>query len=245
MSGHEPVWSQNRVRAILDGHDAVVGRRVAFALPGLIALSVVSTAIDTMDNLSGTVRTVLAMEEMVVATAFLLEYGARIYAAPRRLSYILSPLGIIDLLAVLPSLLALGYDVRALRALRVLRVFGLLKMVRYLKVFERLVVSIRSVGDELVIFLVVALIVLYLCATGIYYLEHEAQPEVFGSIPAAMWWAVVTLTTVGYGDAYPVTTGGRIFTGFILLLALGVISVPTGLVASALAEHRARERNVD
>lgn len=99
--------------------------------------------------------------------------------------------------------------------------------------------------EEVVLFLAMTLILLYLAAVGIYYFENEAQPETFASVFHCLWWAVATLTTVGYGDVYPITVGGRLFTFAILLIGLGVISVPAGLVASALARARQLEESVD
>ena len=98
-----------------------------------------------------------------------------------------------------------------------------------------------SIKEELVLFGVTALIILYLSSVGIYYFENPAQPEVFSSVFSSMWWAVITLTTVGYGDVYPVTVGGRIFTTLILMVGLGVVAVPTGLFASALS--KVKEKN--
>ena len=95
--------------------------------------------------------------------------------------------------------------------------------------------------EEIVLFLGVALMVIYFAAVGAYFFEHEAQPEAFASVFHSLWWAVVTLTTVGYGDVYPVTLGGRIFTFFVLIAGLGIVSVPAGLMASALAQARAME----
>lgn len=227
-----------RLQAILDGTDPRVGRRVAFALQALILLSVLALAVETMPSIGPGLRRALAAFEGVVVAIFLGEYLVRLYAAPSRLRYALSPLGLVDLLAILPSILALGFDARALRVLRVLRVLRLLKLTRYVRALDRLSRALRRVAAELAVFAGIALMVLFLCATGIYYLENEAQPEAFSSIPQSMWWAVITLTTVGYGDVYPVTAGGRVFTGFILLLALGIIAVPTGLVSSALATER-------
>ena len=232
-----------RIQAILDGEDHRFGRRIAFALQGCILVSVVSIALDTLPDLDPFWSGVLMVEEWVIVTVFTLEYLARIYAAPNRLGYIFSFFGIIDLFSILPSLLMLGFDMRAMRALRAFRVFGLLKVVRYMRAVDRLAAALRSIAEELVVFAGIAVVVLYLCATAMYYLEHDAQPEAFSSIPQAMWWAVITLTTVGYGDVTPITTGGRIFTGFILMLALGIIAVPTGLVASALARERHEHRD--
>ena len=97
--------------------------------------------------------------------------------------------------------------------------------------------------EEVVLFLCAAGIVLYLAAVGIYYFENETQPKVFASVFHSLWWAVSTLTTVGYGDVYPVTLGGKIFTFFVLLIGLGIVSVPAGLVASALSKAREMEEN--
>ena len=95
------------------------------------------------------------------------------------------------------------------------------------------------------VFLGIAVMLIYLSAVGIYYFEHDAQPDLFASVFHSLWWAVVTLTTVGYGDAFPVTLGGRIFTFAVLMAGLGIVAVPTGLLASALARVREEERDGD
>ena len=92
--------------------------------------------------------------------------------------------------------------------------------------------------EELVLFGATALITLYLASVGVHYFESKAQPEAFGSVFHSLWWAIVTLTTVGYGDVYPITLGGRIFTFFVLIIGLGIVAVPTGLFASALSKAR-------
>lgn len=240
--GLDPLTSRRRLRVLLDGEDPVHGRRVAFAIQGLILLSVVSIGIETLPNLPEIWRRVLFVEEIVVLALFTVEYALRIYSAPRRLAYVFSPLGIIDFLAIAPSIVFLGVDTRAVRALRLLRVLRLLKLTRYVAAFRRLGRAVASIRDELLVFAGIAAVVLYLCASAIYYFEHAAQPDAFASIFHAMWWAVVTLTTVGYGDVYPVTAGGRLFTGVVLVLALGIIAVPTGLIASALAAEQERAK---
>jgi len=234
-----------RMHAILDGDDPSWGRTFAVAIQTIIVLSCVAIAIETLpDNPLWLDRGLLGFE-LVVVSIFTVEYVARVWSAPNRLRYVFSVFGVVDLLSILPTLLLVGYDLHALRALRLVRVLRLFKLVRYVKAFERLARAFRSVLAELVVFAGLASIVLFLCASAIYWFENEAQPEVFASIPHSMWWAVVTLTTVGYGDAYPVTAGGRIFTGVMLLIALGIIAVPTGLVASALSSERVREAEGD
>lgn len=96
--------------------------------------------------------------------------------------------------------------------------------------------------EELIVFGAAALIIFYLASVGIYFFENEAQPQNYGSVFSSMWWAVATLTTVGYGDVYPITAGGRIFTFFVLITGLGVVAVPTGLIASALSQARDEEK---
>ena len=109
---------------------------------------------------------------------------------------------------------------------------------RYSQALSRLGIALKLAKEELLLFLAMSLVVIYLAAVGIYYFEQSAQPEAFASVPHAMWWAVATLTTVGYGDLYPVTAGGKIFTFIILIVGLGLVAVPAGIVASALAKAR-------
>lgn len=107
-------------------------------------------------------------------------------------------------------------------------------MVRYNQAFTNLKNSFRSIKEELVIISSIAIIVIYISSVGIYYFENEVQPEVFSSIFHSLWWSIATLTTVGYGDIYPVTTGGKIFTSIVVIVGIGIVSVPAGLIASAL-----------
>ena len=136
------------------------------------------------------------------------------------------------------NFLALGIDMRSLRALRMLRLFRLFKLVRYNNAIERFARAFAIAREEIVVFAVVTVILLFFSGIGIYYFEHEAQPDVFSSIFHSLWWAMVTLTTVGYGDMVPITAGGRIFTFFMLLIGLGIVAVPAGLLAAALNKVR-------
>ncbi|MEM9223044.1 MAG: ion transporter [Pseudomonadota bacterium] len=232
-----------RIRLILDGKDPTFGRSVALSIQVLILVSVVSVAVETLPGLPEVWRRFLFMEELVIVAIFTVEYGLRVYSArsPRR--YIFSAFGIIDLLSIAPTLLFAGYDLRAVRVLRVLRILRLLKFMRYTRALNRLSRALREVADELIVFAASAAVMLYLCATALWIFEHEAQPDAFASIPHALWWAIVTFTTVGYGDVYPITTGGKIFTGVMLLLALGIVAVPTGLIATALSDIRKHSKD--
>lgn len=157
------------------------------------------------------------------------------------MKYIFSFYGIIDLVSILPFYLTVSLDLRSLRAFRLLRLLRLFKAVRYMKAVERYKNAVYSIRSELLIFISATIFLIYLSSIGIYYFENTAQPEVFSSVFDCMWWSVATLTTVGYGDVYPITLGGRIFTFFILMIGLSVVAVPAGLFATALQNAHLEE----
>lgn len=207
----------------------------------LIFLCLIDFALETLPNLSETQLFWIKAFETFSIIVFTIEYIIRIWGSRPRKGYIFSFFGVIDLLAILPFYLGLGFDLRNLRALRMLRLFRILKLARYSKAMRRFHRAFVISKEEIVLFLITAFIMLYLAGMGIYYFEHAAQPEVFRSMFDGLWWAVATLTTVGYGDAYPITAGGKVFTFVILIIGLGIIAVPTGMVASALAKARQEE----
>ncbi|NND94906.1 MAG: ion transporter, partial [Flavobacteriales bacterium] len=129
-------------------------------------------------------------------------------------------------------------DLRSLRAFRVFRIFRALKLIRYNRALHRFHVAAGIVKEEIILFFIVTGILIFLSASGMYFFENEAQPETFSSIFHSLWWAIVTLTTVGYGDVFPITLGGKIFTFFVLIVGIGVVTVPAGLVATALGKAR-------
>ena len=153
-----------------------------------------------------------------------------------RIKYMLTPLALVDLIAIAPFYLSfyVALDLRFLRCLRLLRLF---KLARYSPALGALLDVIQKEAAALLAAVVVLLLLLVMSAVGIYMLETEVQPEAFGSIPGAMWWAIATLTTVGYGDVVPVTTGGKILGGLIGLLGIGMIALPAAIMASGFAEN--------
>ena len=165
----------------------------------------------------------------------------RVLVTKKPLRYIFSFYGIIDILAILPFYLNRFLDLRFLRAFRVFRIFRALKLIRYNKALNRFSVAFKIVKEELVLFFIVILIMLFIVSAGIYSFENEAQPEIFKSVFHSGWWSIVTLTTVGYGDVYPITLGGKIFTFFVLMIGIGVVAVPAGLVGTALSKARELE----
>lgn len=205
----------------------------------LILFSVVSFSLETLPGLSPSFLAALEYSEIFIVAVFTAEYSWRLYRAESRIGFATSFYGLVDLLAILPFYLMLAFDLRALRLLRMLRLLRILKLARYNAALSRMKQALIQAKEELVISVVALGIVIYLAAFGIYQLEHAAQPEKFVTIVDALWWAVSTVTTVGYGDIYPITAGGRFLTFVILIVSLGLVAVPTGIFASALFSVRA------
>tara|TARA_R110001599_G_scaffold353231_1_gene591114 strand:+ start:198379 stop:199119 length:741 start_codon:yes stop_codon:yes gene_type:complete len=210
----------------------------------LILFSTVCFSLETLPNLRPLTREFLYYSEVAVVAIFTAEYLYRVYVAKNRLKFIFSFYGLVDLLAILPFYLATAVDLRTLRLVRLLRLARLLKLVRYHRAIARLGKAFMLAREELIIFTVGTLIFLYLAAVGIYYFENTVQPDKFRSIFDSLWWAVTSLTTVGYGDIYPVTVGGRVFSFIVLMLGLGLVAMPTGIMASALTSIR-RQQGAD
>ena len=182
--------------------------------------------------------------DIIFLVLFSIEYILRVYIEPRKRDFILSFYGLVDLLAILPSLFLLpGF--RVLRVLRFLRVFRIFKATRFILAVDRLTAALRQIQQEILALVILSLMLVYLAACGIHYFEREVQPEKFGSILDSMWWAVVTLTTVGYGDVFPITPGGKIFTAFVTLIGVGLIAIPSGLLASVLTEARVEREQLE
>jgi voltage-gated potassium channel len=229
------------LKQIVENTDCKAGLVFDIAVQFMVVLSLLAYAIETLPNLHPRVHTVLDWFEIASVLVFALEYALRLWVADSRVRYLFSFFGIIDLLAILPFFIGLGWDTRSIRIFRLLRVFLIFKLARYSRAIRRFHVALQIAKEEIILFLIVTLILIYLASIGIYSFESEAQPQTFGSVFHCMWWAVATLTTVGYGDVYPITVGGKIFTFVILLLGLGFISVPAGLIASALSKARQLE----
>ena len=229
-----------RVQAALDGRDPRFGARILWGLYAVIILSAAVITLESMQSLPPLVHRLLGWAEFVILGVFAGEYLLRLWAAPSRWRYVLSFWGIVDLLAVLPGLLLLQPQTQSLRVLRLMRVFRLLKLLRLRRASRRLEDALRASREELILFTAVAILVLFVASVGIHAFEHEAQPEKFGSIPKCMWWALATLSTVGYGDVYPITTGGRIFTGLTVLIGVGIVAIPAGIITSELLRQKPR-----
>lgn len=228
---------KSKIRSVVEDNSTKKGKIFDYTIQLLILLSLVAFSIETLPNNSDELIEFLYVFEIFCITVFSIEYFLRILISNKPFNYIFSFYGIIDFLAIIPYYLS-SIDLRFLRAFRVFRVFRAFKLIRYNKALNRFQIAYKIVKEELTLFLVVILILLFIVSAGIYFFENQAQPEVFKSIFHSSWWSIVTLTTVGYGDVYPITLGGKIFTFFVLIIGVGVVTVPAGLVATSLSKAR-------
>ena len=224
-----------------------LSRALDIFLVTLIGLNVVAMVVGTVPAIDARFRGQLAVFEIASVVVFTGEYLARLWSAradPRfsgsggRMRFAGSPMAIIDLLAVLPFWLPfVGVDLRVLRVLRLFRIFRIAKLTRYSAALQVLADVARARRVELALAASMGGMVLLVASTLMYFAEHEVQPEAFSSIPAAMWWAVATLTTVGYGDVVPVTVLGRLLGASIAVAGIGMFALPTGILGAAFTEE--------
>jgi voltage-gated potassium channel len=219
---------------VLEDSTTKIGRRFEIFIQTLILLSVVSFSLDTIPNISEELSQILQGFEIFSISIFSIEYLLRIYVSKKPLQYIFSFYGFIDLVAILPFYLNGVLDLRFLRAFRILRIFRVVRLIKYNDALKRFKKAFAIVKEEIILFFLITIVLIFITSAGIYYFEHEAQPEVFKSVFHSAWWSIVTLTTVGYGDVYPITLGGKIFTFFVLMIGVGIVTIPAGLVATAL-----------
>ncbi|MCH8956789.1 ion transporter [candidate division KSB1 bacterium] len=232
-----------RLKQIIENNDTARGKVFDIVIQFLIILSLISFSIETLPDLDQKIRLILKYFEIATVLLFTLEYLLRLIVSDRKLQFIFSFYGVIDLLAILPFYITRSVDLRSIRILRLFRLIRTLKLLRFNEAVQRFRKAFEIVKEELILFLFATALLLFVTAVGIYYFENPAQPEHFKSVFHSMWWAIITLTTVGYGDFYPVTTGGKIFTSLILIIGLGIIAVPTGLIASALTQTIENEKS--
>ena len=237
MTDNSKNMNKDRLRTIIEGN--ICSGLIQF----LILASAVVFVIES-DSSTDAHATHFVVLDTTFFVLFSIEYILRVIIEPRKRDFIFSFYGIIDLLAILPSLFLLpGF--RVLRILRFLRVFRIFKATRFILAVDRLTEALNEIRRELLALVILSLMLVYLAACGIHYFERGVQPEAFGSILDSMWWAVVTLTTVGYGDVYPTTPGGKIFTALVTLVGVGLIAIPSGLLASVLTESRVERQQIE
>jgi voltage-gated potassium channel len=246
--------AKNRVHQILNGATAdPLSRAVSFGLIGLILLNVLAVMAESVASIRASYGGQFTAFEVISLTIFVTEYLLRIWSCPvdpryrhpltGRIRFALTPLAIIDLLAVLPSLLFwTGIDLRFLRVLRMARLVRLAKLGRYSRALQAIWQVVRGKREELVMATMLMVMILVVAASLMYMAEGEVQPEAFSSIPATLWWGIMTLTTVGYGDVYPITVLGKLTAAVIAVAGIGLFALPAGIVGSAFVELREQQK---
>lgn len=225
-----------------------VGKYFDIFLLGLIFLNLIAVALETVDSLFEQYFFWFRAFDIFSVAVFTVEYILRVWSCTvkesyrhplwGRLRFMITPLALIDLLAIIPFYLPLlSPQMRVGRALRLFRLFRVLKLNRYTDSLTIVVQVLRLKQEELILSLFVLSILLAIASSLIYFAEHQAQPDAFSSIPEAMWWGTITLTTVGYGDVYPVTLIGRILGAILAILGIGLFALPAGILASGFAEE--------
>lgn len=217
----------------------------------LIVLNVLTLILESYQELNDNYGLFFYSFEIFSVAIFTLEYLIRIWVSDKtkedkkeRINFAFSTLGIIDLIAIIPFYLPFifPFDLRVVRILRLFRLLRIFKLSRYSKSLKTIQYIFKETKAELSITVFVTFVLMILSSTLMYYIEHDAQPEKFASIGDAVWWAVATLTTVGYGDVYPVTALGKILSGIIALIGIGFVALPTGIISSAFIEKIQAEK---
>lgn len=237
--------------SVLETHNhGLLGRIINIALVLLIIANVIVIIASSEANVDLKFHEHFRAFEIFSVIVFTVEYFLRVWVSGEntsqpligRLRYMFSPMALIDLLAIAPSyLLFFGTDLLVLRTLRLARIF---KLTRYSRSMELLVTVSKQEAETMISAIFILSIMIIIAATGIHLVEGNIQPEEFGSIPRALWWATVTLTTVGYGDVVPITTLGRLFGIVIVITGIGMAALPAGILASGFTSelNRRRER---
>lgn len=240
--------TREQVQQLLSGNTtSKTSRMVTVLLVGLITLNVLAVIIESVEGIYSAYKTWFDAFEVFSVAVFSLEYVLRLWACTNqpayrhpvigRLRFAFTPLALVDLFAVLPSLLTWGgVDLRALRVVRLARIARIAKLGHYSKALQLMAQVVQRKRHELTISLMLMLVMLILASSLMYVVEHEQQPEAFSSIPATMWWAVATLTTVGYGDVTPVTAIGKVLGALIAIIGIGLFALPAGIVAAGFVE---------
>jgi voltage-gated potassium channel len=246
-----------RLHEILEASDRTdfLGALFDVAMVTLIIANVIAFAAATVDTIGARYSVAFEAFNVVSVLIFTIEYAARVWASvdspllrhlppwKARLRFAVMPLPLIDLFAIVPFYLGnlFGIDLRVLRILRLAR---FLKIVRYSPALQTLLRVIRSESRALLGTLIIMVSLILISATAMFFIEHEAQPQAFGSVPAAMWWSLATLTTVGYGDVVPVTAAGRMIGGLFMIFGLAMYALPIGILSSGFAREISRREFV-
>lgn len=242
-----PAWRIQLHNIIFDAK-TVKGRAFDIVLLILISLSILVVMLETVESIDSKYHSLINAMEWILTVFFTIEYLLRLYTVRKPIHYAKSAYGLIDLLAILPSYISLfvpgGGGFMIIRALRLLRVFRILKLVRFSNASNVLMKAVIQSRYKIIVFMIFVITLVVLIGS-VMYLVESPHNDGFANIPKSMYWAIVTLTTVGYGDISPTTPFGQFLASVIMVLGYGIIAVPTGIVTSELSkvndEHQPHE----
>ena len=231
-------WKE-KLHEIIYEADTKKGKLFDVILLIAIIASVVLVMLESVDSFDKKYHTFLNVSEWIITVLFSIEYILRVISIKKPLKYIFSFYGIIDLLSTIPKYLSFvivgSHNLAALRALRLLRVFRILKLARYVGASNKLLVALRASKAKIAVFLFFVVIVCVILGTIMYMIEGEENG--FTNIPKSIYWAIVTLTTVGFGDIAPQTPFGQLIASIIMILGYGIIAIPTGIISSEMTKN--------
>nr|WP_027395089.1 ion transporter [Aquimarina latercula] len=238
---------RKRIYAVVHDTSTRKGKVFNISLFILIVVSVIYVLLESVDDIDKKYHAVMVVTEWIITILFTIEYILKVISLDRPKRYIFSFYGIIDLLSTLPLYLSYfftgGSTFLALRALRLLRVFRILKLVKYMGEANTLSKAIKASRLKIGIFIYIVLIMCVIMGSVMYIVEEDADSG-FTSIPKSIYWTIVTITTVGYGDIAPATNLGQALASFIMILGYGIIAIPTGIVTSEMTKSKEREHAV-
>jgi voltage-gated potassium channel len=238
-------WAFNLLEPSVSGSKAA--RAIEFLLIALIFLNIVAILVESVPEYNALYEKDFKELESFSIVIFTIEYLLRLWTCTEnpkyqkkfgRLRYAVSGMALIDLLSITPFYLAiLPFDLRVIRIVRLFRLFRLLKIARYMRAVHLINAVLRERREQIFLTVMFLIFMLVILSTVMYFVERDAQPEKFSSIPATMWWGIETLTTVGYGDMVPTTPLGRFLGGIFAILGIGIFALPAGILSSGLTEH--------
>jgi len=233
---------RERLRVIIFEADTPEGKAFDVALLVTIVMSVVAVMLESVADVRRVAGTPLRVLEWLFTLVFTVEYGLRLYCVPKPWRYARSFFGVVDLLAILPTYLSLlipgSQSLLVLRGLRLLRIFRVFKLGRFLGEADLLTTALRGSRHKVVVFLATVLVLVTILGAAMYVIEGEASG--FTSVPVSVYWAIVTLTTVGYGDIAPHTPLGQALAALVMILGYSIIAIPTGIVTAEIVEAARR-----
>ena len=237
---------KEKLHEVIFGYKTKAGKRFDIILLTAIIISVIGVMFDSDKEIHKKYGSILLTIEWIFTIFFTIEYALRIYCAKNRRKYIFSAMGIIDLLSIIPTYLTIFYapigsliDIRIMRLIRIFRIF---RLSSYLRSGHTMQLALRSSRPKIIVFILYISLIVVILGTLMYIVE--GQQNGFDNIPKSIYWAVVTLTTVGYGDVVPITTLGKTIAVFIMMLGYAIIAVPTGIVSSEFSKNRKAKKQL-